>query len=160
MQAGRDLWWHEMIEPESTDHETAHTAADEPFMLIYTSGTTGRPKGAVHAHCGFPVKAAQDLQHGFDMHAQDTLFWVTDMGWMMGPWELLGATILGATVVLFDGAIDYPSSDRLWTLVEDHRVSVLGVSPTLIRIFMHADAGAVDHHDLSSLRVLGSTSEP
>ena len=160
MQAGRDLWWHEMIERESTEHETARTAADEPFMLIYTSGTTGQPKGAVHTHCGFPIKAAQDLQHGFDMHAQDTLFWVTDMGWMMGPWELLGATILGATIVLFDGAIDYPSSDRLWSLVDDHRVSVLGVSPTLIRVLMHADEGAVDRHDLSSLRILGSTGEP
>jgi acetyl-CoA synthetase len=160
MQAGRDLWWHEMIERESTACETARTAADEPFMLIYTSGTTGRPKGAVHSHCGFPIKAAQDLQHGFDMHGEDILFWVTDMGWMMGPWELLGATILGATIVLFDGAIDYPTSDRLWSLVDEHRVSVLGVSPTLIRVLMHADGGAVDRHDLSSLRILGSTGEP
>jgi acetyl-CoA synthetase len=160
MQAGRDVWWHEAIERESGQCETVHTSADEPFMLIYTSGTTGRPKGAIHAHCGFPVKAAQDLQHGFDMNAQDTLFWVTDMGWMMGPWELLGATVLGATIVLFDGAVDYPSSDRLWSLVDDHRVSVLGVSPTLIRVLMHADEGAVDRHDLSSLRILGSTGEP
>jgi acetyl-CoA synthetase len=160
MLADRDLWWHEVIERESRQCETARTAADEPFMLIYTSGTTGRPKGAVHTHCGFPVKAAQDLQHGFDMHARDTLFWVTDMGWMMGPWELLGVTVLGGTIVLFDGAIDYPSSDRLWELVDDHRVSVLGVSPTLIRVLLHTDAGAVERHDLSSLRILGSTGEP
>lgn len=160
MHAGRDVWWTEIIERESTECETVRTSADEPFMLIYTSGTTGRPKGAVHTHCGFPIKAAQDMQHGFDMRADDTLFWVTDMGWMMGPWELLGATLLGAASVLYDGAIDYPSSDRLWSLVDEHRVTVLGVSPTLIRVLMHAGDAAVTRHDLSSLRILGSTGEP
>jgi acetyl-CoA synthetase len=160
MRAPRDVWWDEIVAVESTECETARTSADEPFMLIYTSGTTGRPKGAVHTHCGFPIKAAQDMQQGFDMRAEDTLFWVTDMGWMMGPWELLGATILGAAIALYEGAIDYPSSDRLWRLVEEHRVSVLGVSPTLIRVLMHAGDAAVDGHDLSSLRILGSTGEP
>ena len=160
MQSGRDLWWHDIVAGQSGEFDTVRMQADEPFMLIYTSGTTGRPKGAVHTHCGFPVKAAQDLQHGFDMSARDTLFWVTDMGWMMGPWELLGATLLGATVVMFEGAIDYPSSDRLWQLVDEHRVTVLGVSPTLIRLLMHADHSTLDRHDLSSLRILGSTGEP
>ena len=103
------LWWDEIVERERPEFDTARTAADEPFMLIYTSGTTGKPKGAVHTHCGFPIKAAQDMQHGFDLRP-DTLFWVTDMGWMMGPWELLGATLLGAAAVLYDGALDYPAS--------------------------------------------------
>jgi acetyl-CoA synthetase len=160
MRAGRDVWWHEMVEHESPAYDAARTGADSPCMLIYTSGTTGRPKGAVHTHCGFPVKAAQDLQHGFDLHDYDTLFWVTDLGWMMGPWALLGASIIGATIALYDGAIDYPSSDRLWRLVEEHRVSVLGVSPTVVRLLMHASDSGVDACDLSSLRVLGSTGEP
>jgi len=160
MRAGRDVWWHDSVEHESTMCEAASTGADSPCMLIYTSGTTGRPKGAVHTHCGFPVKAAQDLQHGFDLHDDDTLFWVTDLGWMMGPWALLGATIVGATLALYDGAIDYPSSDRLWRLVEEHRASVLGVSPTVVRLLMHSSDRAVDARDLSSLRVLGSTGEP
>jgi acetyl-CoA synthetase len=160
MRAERDVWWHEIVDQESTLCETARTGADDPFMLIYTSGTTGRSKGAVHTHCGFPVKAAQDLQHGFDLHDRDTLFWVTDLGWMMGPWVLLGGTIIGATIALYEGAIDYPTPDRLWRLVEEHRVSVLGVSPTVIRLLMHADESAVDARDLSSLRVLGSTGEP
>ena len=68
-----------------TEFETVETAADDPYMLIYTSGTTGRPKGAVHVHAGFPIKAAQDLAHCFDLQADDTLFWLTDLGWMMGP---------------------------------------------------------------------------
>jgi acetyl-CoA synthetase len=160
MRRGRDVWWHEVVEPESPTSDTARTSADEPFMLIYTSGTTGKPKGAVHAHCGFPLKAAQDLRHGFDLRADDTLFWVTDMGWMMGPWEVFGAAVIGAAVVLYDGAIDYPSSDRIWSLVSGHRVSVLGVSPTLIRSLVHTGDRDVERHDLSSLRVLGSTGEP
>lgn len=160
MHPGRDSWWHELIERESTDCATTRTAADEPFMLIYTSGTTGKPKAAVHSHCGFPIKAAQDMQHGFDVRAEDTMFWITDLGWMMGPWELLGTTLLGAAAVVYDGAIDYPTCNRLWKLMEEHRVSILGVSPTLIRMLMHARDVAPDAHDLSSLRVLGSTGEP
>jgi acetyl-CoA synthetase len=160
MQPGRDVWWDEIIEREPPDFPTVRTGADEPFMLIYTSGTTGRPKGAVHTHCGFPIKAAQDMQHGFDVRADDTMFWVTDLGWMMGPWELLGTTLIGAAAVLYDGAPDYPTCNRLWNLIEEHRVSVLGVSPTLIRMLMHARDVAVDRSDVSSLRILGSTGEP
>ncbi len=160
MQPGRDSWWDEIVQRERPEFDTARTAADEPFMLIYTSGTTGKPKGAVHTHCGFPIKAAQDMQHGFDLRADDVMFWITDLGWMMGPWELLGTTLIGAAAVLYDGALDYPTSNRLWTLIEEHRVSVLGVSPTLIRMLMHARDTAVNAHDLSSLRVLGSTGEP
>ena len=160
MQHGRDWWWDDIVAPESADLATTRTGADDPFMLIYTSGTTGKPKGAVHTHCGFPIKAAQDLQHGFDMSASDTMLWVTDLGWMMGPWELLGATVLGATAVLYDGALDYPTCNRLWNLVDEHRVSILGISPTLVRMLMHTHESAPETHDLSSLRVLGSTGEP
>ena len=160
MQPGRDAWWHDIVERELPDFATERTAADEPFMLIYTSGTTGKPKGAVHTHCGFPIKAAQDMQHGFDLRAGDTMFWITDLGWMMGPWELLGTTLVGAAAVVYDGAMDYPTCNRLWTLIAEHRVSVLGVSPTLIRMLMHARDSAVEAHDLSSLRILGSTGEP
>jgi len=129
-------------------------------MLIYTSGTTGRPKGAVHTHCGFPIKSAQDMAHAFDVQPGDTMYWVSDIGWMMGPWELFGMTLLGGTAVLYDGALDYPGPDRLWALVERHGVNILGVSPTLVRALMkHGDA-PVRAHDVSSLRILGSTGEP
>ena len=78
------------------------------MMIIYTSGTTGRPKGAVHSHCGFPIKTAQDMVHCFDVQPGETMYWVSDMGWMMGPWEVVGMTLLGGTMVLYDGALDYP----------------------------------------------------
>ena len=140
--------------------ETMRTGAEDPVMVIYTSGTTGRPKGALHTHCGFPIKAAQDIAHCFDVRATDTMFWVTDMGWMMGPWEVFGMTLLGGTMVLYDGVLDYPGPDRLWSLVEQHRVTVLGVSPTLIRALMKHGEAPVATHDRSTLRILGSTGEP
>ena len=136
------------------------TDAEDPLMLIYTSGTTGRPKGAVHTHCGFPIKSAQDMAHCFDVHAGETMYWVSDIGWMMGPWEIFGMTLLGGTFVIYDGALDYPGPDRLWSLVERHRVNILGVSPTLVRSLMRHGDGPVRAHDLSSLRILGSTGEP
>jgi acetyl-CoA synthetase len=129
-------------------------------MIIYTSGTTGRPKGALHTHCGFPIKATQDIAHCFDVHDSDTMFWVTDMGWMMGPWEVFGMTLLAGTMVIYDGALDYPGPDRLWDLVERHGVTVLGVSPTLIRALMRHGEEPVRRHNLSSVRILGSTGEP
>ena len=156
----RDRWWHEEIKQENDEAETERTEAENPLMIIYTSGTTGRPKGAVHTHCGFPIKAAQDMMLGFDVRQEDVLYWVTDMGWMMGPWEVFGTTLLGATMVLYDGALDFPGPDRLWSLVEQNRVSVLGVSPTLIRSLMRHGALPTEQHDLSSLRILGSTGEP
>jgi acetyl-CoA synthetase len=88
------------------------------------------------------------------------MYWVTDIGWMMGPWELFGMTLLGGTMVIYDGALDYPGPDRLWTIVEHHGVSILGVSPTLVRALMRHGDGPVHRHDLTSLRILGSTGEP
>jgi acetyl-CoA synthetase len=160
---GRDRWWDDLLAGRSPQAPTERTDAEDRLMIIYTSGTTGRPKGAVHTHCGFPVKSAQDMAHGLDVQPFDTLYWVTDMGWMMGPWEVFGATLLGATMLLYDGALNYPTSDRLWNLVEQHGVTVLGISPTLVRALMADGAEAEAHvrrHDLSSLRVLGSTGEP
>jgi acetyl-CoA synthetase len=157
---GRDHRWSDLIGSESDALAPLKTEADEPFMIIYTSGTTGRPKGAIHTHCGFPIKTAQDMLHCFDVQAGETMYWVSDMGWMMGPWEVLGMTLLGGTFVIYDGALDHPGPDRLWAIVERHRVNILGVSPTLIRALMRHGEDPVRRHDLSALRILGSTGEP
>jgi acetyl-CoA synthetase len=156
----RDRWWHEAVARQSEQAATEETDAEDSLMIIYTSGTTGRPKGALHTHCGFPIKAAQDMMLGFDVKSNDVLYWVTDMGWMMGPWEVFGSTLLGATMVLYDGALDFPGPNRLWSLVERHHASILGVSPTLIRSLMRYGTKPAESHDLSSLRILGSTGEP
>ena len=163
----RDRWWDEAMAAASAalideDGGTPgpDTDPETPYMLIYTSGTTGKPKGAVHVHGGFPIKAAQDLAHTFDLRAGDALFWFTDLGWMMGPWAISGALLLGARLVLYEGAPDFPRPDRLWELAARHGVTHLGLSPTVIRALIPHGTAPVRGHDLSALRVLGSTGEP
>jgi acetyl-CoA synthetase len=160
MRPGRDVRYEPMPQSFNFSPPIADTDADSPFMIIYTSGTTGRPKGTVHVHGGFPVKATQDMAHCFDIGEHDRLLWFTDIGWMMGPWAICGALTIGATLVLFDGVPDHPGPDRLWSVVERHRVTVLGIAPTVIRALMRTGDAPVAAHDLSSLRVLGSTGEP
>ena len=159
-QAGRDHWWQDLVPGQSPRAETLRTSAEDVLMIIYTSGTTGRPKGAVHTHCGFPVKAAQDMFHPMDLKPEDTMYWMTDMGWMMGPWEVFGTLLIGATMVFYDGAPDFPEVDRLWQLVQDHHITHLGVSPTLIRALKPHGSGPVEKHDISCLRMAGSTGSP
>ncbi len=156
----RDVWWHELVARQSALYETERTDPEDPFMIIYTSGTTGRPKGAVHVQAGFPLKGTQDMAHCFDVQAGDVFFWFTDLGWMMGPWAIAGALTLGATLVMYEGTPDYPAPDRVWDMVERHRINTLGISPTAVRALMAQDVDYVRRHDLSSLRVLGSTGEP
>ena len=158
--ANRDRWWHDCVHAARDEASTERTGAEDPLMILHTSGTTGRPKGAVHTHCGFPIKAAQDIRHGLDLHADEVLYWVTDMGWMMGPWLVFGTLLLGATMVLYDGAPDYPGPDRLWDLVERHRITALGISPTLVRALIQYGEEPVRKHNLSSLRKFASTGEP
>jgi len=160
MLEGRDHWWHELIPGQPDQADCAVTNAEDLLMIIYTSGTTGRPKGTVHTHCGFPVKAAQDMAFGTDVHPGDLIYWMTDMGWMMGPWLIFGSTLLGATCFIYDGAPDYPAADRLWAMVERHHINVLGVSPTLVRALINYGEAPVKSHDMSSIRFFASTSEP
>lgn len=160
MYEGRDVFWHDFIEGHHGPAHTEPTGSEDVFMLAYTSGTTGKPKGAVHVHGGFLVKIAAEVAYQTDLHQGETIYWVTDMGWIMGPWQVVGAGALGATVVLYEGSPDYPDPGRVWQSVAQHNVNVLGVSPTLIRgLKQHGDEH-VRRNDLSTLRILASTGEP
>jgi len=158
--AGRDQWWHDLIAGESDQCPALPVEADRPCLLIYTSGTTGRPKGAVLTHGGFLIKCAHDFGYLMDVGPGDRLFWLTDLGWLMGPMLITAGLFHGGTAVLFEGVQDYPKPDRLWALVERHEVTVMGMSPTAVRALMPHGAEHVHAHELSSLRLIGSTGEP
>lgn len=159
MEPGRDVAWEDLLS-NNGDGSPESTSAEDHLIVLYTSGTTGRPKGIVHTHCGFPIKSAQDMAFGTDVGPGDRITWITDIGWMMGPWLIYGATLLGATIVLYDGAPDYPSADRLWQFCAAHGVQILGISPTLVRTLAARGDDLSAAHDLSALRILGSTGEP
>jgi acetyl-CoA synthetase len=157
---GRDLWWDDLVAGEPGECPALPVEADHPCLIISTSGTTGRPKGIVLTHGGFSIKNAHDFAYLFDLGESDRLFWVTDLGWLMGPMLVGGALLTGGTAVLFEGTPDYPQPDRLWSLLERHRVTVLGISPTAVRALMPHGSEWVTRHDLSSLRLMASTGEP
>ena len=130
--------------------------AEHPYLLTYTSGTTGKPKGVLHVQGGFLVSIAREACYQADARPDDVVHFSTDMGWIMGPWTVVGCGAMGATLVFAEGAPDWPS-DRLWRLVEEERVTILGCSPTLVRALIpHGEPAA----DMSSLRVFLTTGEP
>ncbi|WP_414659940.1 AMP-binding protein [Horticoccus sp. 23ND18S-11] len=140
--------------------DCAVTEAEDPCLIIYTSGTTGRPKGTVHTHAGCLAQMGKELRYAFDVRPGEPFFWVTDIGWMMGPWEIIGCLMYRTPIVLFDGAPNFPTSDRIWEICAKLGVVTLGCSPTLIRMLLRAtDGRGPKAHDLSKLRVLGSTGE-
>ncbi|HEX4720160.1 MAG TPA: AMP-binding protein [Thermoleophilaceae bacterium] len=155
-----DVTWEQFALPVHGPVRAEPTSAEDPLLLGYTSGTTGKPKGAVHTHAGFLVKVASEVAYEFDVRQGDVFFWVTDMGWVMGPLSTFGTHAVGATLLLYEGAPDTPGPGRLWEIVERRQVTMLGVSPTLIRALKPHGDELPAACDLSSLRVFGSTGEP
>jgi acetyl-CoA synthetase len=148
--------WDAVLAEQPGDLPAAEVGSETPYLLTYTSGTTGRPKGVVHVQGGFLVSIAREVCYQADAGPGDVIHFSTDMGWIMGPWTVVGGHALGATLVFAEGAPDFPQ-DRLWRLVEDERVSILGLSPTLVRALIpHGDPET----DLSSLRTIVTTGEP
>ncbi|MER6667223.1 AMP-binding protein [Amycolatopsis japonica] len=156
MSPGRDVYYDE-LDSDPAPVETAATESNDPLTIVYTSGTTGRPKGIVHSHGGFAVKTATDFAYGFDVHADDVVCWVTDLGWLVGPMLIAGPLQLGATIVMIEGLPTYPTADRLWDVVERNGVTVQGIAPTAARALRSAEEQPA--HALPTLRAFVSTGE-
>jgi acetyl-CoA synthetase len=156
MTIGRDRFWDDLVADTSGDLPPRQVDSEHRYLLAYTSGTTGRPKGAVHVQGGFLVSIAREVAYQTNVKPTDRIHFATDMGWIMGPWTVVGGGACGATIVYAEGAPDFPG-DRLWRLIESERVTMLGVSPTLVRALIpKGDPGV----DLSSLKTICTTGEP
>ncbi len=156
----RDVWWDDAVTQSRTEYATKTLASNQESMLLYSSGTTGKPKGIIHTHAGAILQSAKEIYFGFDHKDDDRFFWVSDIGWMMGPWMLIGNHTFGGTIFMYEGAPDEPNPGRFWRMIDDHNLTVFGISPTAIRALRKQSNEWVYNHDLSSLRLLGSTGEP
>ncbi|ELY61190.1 AMP-binding protein [Natronolimnohabitans innermongolicus] len=156
----RDEWWDDAVETQDDDYDSKSLDSSQESMLLYSSGTTGEPKGIVHTHAGVQVQCAKEVYFGMDLKPADRFFWVSDIGWMMGPWTLIGTHTFGGTVFMYEGAPDHPEPDRFWEMIDRHELTQFGISPTAIRALRKHGDEWLEGHDLSSLRLLGSTGEP
>jgi len=160
MQAGRDLWWDEATAGQPDRVQTLAVEAEHPFLLIFTSGTSGTPKGVVIPHCGVLGKMTTDMILCADLKAEDRFMWFTDFGWAVGPYTTVACGMQGAVLVMGEGAPDWPDDGRMWRMVQDHRVSILGTAPTAVRSQMRNGPEQLAPYDLASLRVSVSGGEP
>ncbi len=160
MLSGRDVWWHEQMEAQPVHHEAVPLDSEAPLFILYTSGSTGKPKGIKHTTAGYNLYVKKTFEWVFD-HRDEDIFWCTaDCGWITGhSYVVYGPLSAGATVLMYEGAPNFPAEDRFWDIIERHRVSIFYTAPTAIRAFIKWGDHHVARHDLSSLRLLGTVGE-
>jgi acetyl-CoA synthetase len=161
MHTGRDVWWDELVPAQSPKCEAAQLDSEHPLYTLYTSGTTGKPKGVVHTTGGYMTHVLMTMRWVFDLK-DDDIYWCTaDIGWVTGhSYTVYGPLAAGATVVMYEGAPNFPENDRFWRIIAKYNVSIFYTAPTAIRTFIKWGESWVKKHDLSSLRLLGSVGEP
>ena len=157
---GRDVDWTAASKRLPADRPATIMDAEAPAMLVYTSGTSGAAKGTVHTHCGLMGKNALDVLLCLDLTAEDRLLWMSDMGWVIGPKSIIGSFLAGATLIMAEGTPDWPVPGRIGKLVQDHKVTICGIVPTVVRQMMRFGPEVTSSYDLSSLRATVSSGEP
>ena len=161
MKEGRDLWWHDLIQASSSQCKAEALESEHPLFILYTSGSTGKPKGILHSTGGYLTQAKFTMKHVFDLRDEDLYFCTADVGWITGHSYLTyGPLMNGATVLIYEGVPTYPAADRLWSMIDRHKVTILYTAPTAIRSFMRLGDELPKKHNLKSLRLLGSVGEP
>lgn len=161
MQTGRDHWWHELMSIENAECPAAELDSEHPLYILYTSGTTGKPKGILHTTAGYLLQAHLTTKWIFDLKDEDVYWCTADIGWVTGhSYVVYGPLSNGATVLMYEGAPNYPEADRFWDIIERHRVNIFYTAPTAIRSFIKWGEQWPLKHDLSSLRLLGTVGEP
>lgn len=159
-QEGRDIWWHELVPKQSAQFKTAVLDAEDLAMILYSSGTTGKPKGTLHRVAGVFAQVVKELGFHFDVKPDSRFYWITNIGWMMGPWEIMGVQNVGGCFLIYEGNPVYPDHERVLDMVSRHRLTHLGLSPTYGRSLKTKGDDWIAKYDLSSLKFLGSTGEP
>lgn len=161
MQPGRDVWYHEVSSAMPKYHEPEHMDSEDMLFVLYTSGTTGVPKGIIHTTAGYMVGTYLTTKYVFDIHDNDIYWCTADVGWITGhSYVVYGPLCNGATILLYEGAPDWPHKARFWELVEKYRVTIMYTAPTAIRTFMKWGDEFPESKNLTSLRLLGSVGEP
>src|SRR5579862_4149553 len=161
MQAGRDHWWHQLMETASADCPAEPVDSEHPLYLLYTSGTTGKPKGILHTTGGYSVGTYITMKWIFDIRDEDTFWCTADIGWVTGhSYVIYGPLQNGATSLMYEGAPTWPEADRFWQIIEKYQVNILYTAPTAIRAFMRIGEQWPRKHEMKSLRLLGSVGEP
>jgi len=162
MTDGRDIWWHDLVEGQSPECDPVILNAEHPLYILYTSGTTGKPKGIVHTQGGYLTAITTTHSYVFDIKPDHDVFWCgADIGWVTGhSYIVYGPLANRTTSVMYEGAPNFPDFDRLWQIIEDHKVTIFYTAPTAIRTFMKWGEQHVKKHDLSSLRLIGTVGEP
>jgi acetyl-CoA synthetase len=161
MVTGRDRWWHDLVANAPTDCPAEPMDSEDPLYILYTSGTTGKPKGLVHTTGGYAVQTCLTTKYVFDLHDHDIYWCTADIGWVTGhSYIVYGPLQNGATVLMYEGAPNWPNFSRFWKIIDDHKVTIFYTAPTAIRAFIKWGDQHVEKHDLSSLRLLGTVGEP